>query len=46
MLRQPFDHVAGKRRGLSVEMMRFGQSGGMHIHDNLLDALSGAIESE
>src|ERR1700704_1909454 len=22
--------------------MRFGQSGGMHIHDNLLNALSGA----
>ena len=43
MLRQVVDHVAGKYRGLLVERMHFGQSGGMHIHDNLPDALSGAV---
>jgi hypothetical protein len=29
---------------LFVETMRFGQSGGMHIHNSLLHALSGAVE--
>src|SRR6202022_119827 len=42
VLRQIVDHVAGECRGLFVEAMRFGQSGSMHIHDNLLNALSGA----
>jgi hypothetical protein len=45
VLRQIVDHVAGECRGLFVEAMRFGQSGGMHIHDSLLNALSGAGES-
>ncbi len=47
--RQPFrvtgeiaDHVAGKGRGRFVGRIRFGQSGGMHIHDTLLNALTGA----
>jgi len=44
MLRQTIDHLAGKRRGLLVETMRLGQSGGMHIHNSLLHALSGAVE--
>ncbi|OIQ65246.1 hypothetical protein GALL_531990 [mine drainage metagenome] len=35
VLRQIVDHVAGKCRGLFVEMMRFGQGGGMHVHDSL-----------
>ena len=43
MLRQVADHVAGKSRGLFVELLRSGQSGGMHIHDTLLNALSGAL---
>ena len=43
MLRQVPDHVAGKSRGLFVELLRSGQSGGMHIHDILLNALSGAL---
>jgi hypothetical protein len=46
MLRQIVDHVAGKRRGFFIETMRFGQSGGMHIHDTLQNALSGAVELE
>jgi hypothetical protein len=44
VLCQIVDHVAAKRRGLFVETMRSGQSGGMHIHNSLLHALSGAIE--
>jgi hypothetical protein len=46
MLRQIVDHVAGKRRGLFIKTLRFGQSGGMHIHDTLQNALSGAVEFE
>src|SRR6202022_2835070 len=44
--RQIADHVAGKRGSLLVETLRFVQSGGVHIHDGLLDALSGALEFE
>src|SRR6201747_1711052 len=44
MLRQIVDHVAGKRCSLFIETVRFGQSGGVHIHDTLQNALSGAVE--
>jgi uncharacterized membrane protein len=37
------DHVAGKRRRRFIKRMRLGQSGGMHIHGTLLNALSGAF---
>ena len=43
MLRQVADHVARKGGSLFVEGVRVGQSGGMHIHDTLLNALSGAL---
>ena len=42
-LRQVADHVAGKGGGLLIELVRLSQSGGMHIHDTLLNALSGAL---
>ena len=44
LLRQTFDHVAGEAEVCSSKAVRFGQSGGMHIHDDLLNALSGALE--
>jgi len=31
---------------LFVKALRFGQSGGVHIHDTLQNARSGAIEFE
>jgi hypothetical protein len=43
MLRKVADHVAGERRVLLIELMNRGQSGGMHIHDTLLNALPGAF---
>ena len=39
VLRQIVDHVAGKCGGWFIEAVRFGQSGGVHIHDSLLNAL-------
>jgi hypothetical protein len=39
VLRQIVDHVAGKCGRWFIEAVRFGQSGGVHIHDGLLNAL-------
>ncbi len=39
MLRQSVDDIVRKDRGFLVELVRFGQSGGVHIHDTLLNAL-------
>jgi hypothetical protein len=41
-LRQIVDHFTGKNRGLLVEIMYLGQSFGVHIHESLPNALSGA----
>src|ERR1700744_4645752 len=46
MLRQTIQHVAGKCRGSFIETLRLTQRGGVHIHDSLLSALSGALEFE
>jgi hypothetical protein len=42
-LGQIADHISGEGRSLLVELVRSGQSGGMHIHDTLLNALTGAL---
>ncbi len=43
MLRQVADGIARESRGLLVRKMRIGQSGSMHVHVTLLNALSGAL---
>jgi hypothetical protein len=43
MLRQIADHVSRKCGSLFVEGEPLGQSGGVHIHDTLLNALPGAL---
>ena len=42
-LRQIADHVSGEGRSLLIERIALSQSGGMHIHDTLPNALSGAL---
>ena len=42
MWRQSADHVERKARRLIIDAISFGQSGGVHIHDTLLNALSRA----
>jgi hypothetical protein len=43
MLREVSDRVACEGGSLLVGKMRVGQSGSVHIHDTLLNALTGAL---